>query len=471
MMRTNNAVYLAFLTLVGMLGMLYIDLVVLVWCQHMVPVLKEAVAMADKYTSSTLREVRDRDGKRRAWKGVLKYKDNEGKWRQIAKTFSQEVRTKKQAQKALTAWHEEMESEAGRPEEARQTMQQLVSAYVGRREAASKAAGWDTTKRVTNNEKVITRSTVRDYHHTLSFLEKSFPKVELANLKPMDILRWEEEQLVEGHSLSRVRKAHVLCKQALNDAVVRGYIESSCMASLKAPTLGRHDNNALSQADAQKLTAQLSVYDPSAAVVGAMLALHCGLRGGEACALQWRDVDFKTRHITVKKAVGIGDGGKFLKGTKSESGNRVIWMDDYVFDILRGRKAQTLAMRDSISTGFDELFVIGDVDGNYLSPTTLSRSFTAISKALGLRGKTGEVPTLHKMRHTFADALRGNGGDSKAIRDVMGHSSLGVTDKYGTKDQQLMDEAVMGAAKWLSPNAGTKTEADVLTLEKTGTEG
>ena len=422
-----------------------------------------------KYTSTMLREVKGKNGKR--FKAVLKYKED-GKWRQVSKTFGAEVRTKTQANKALQQWRDQMEDEASKPVEAKQTMYQLVSAYVDRREALSKSANWDTTATLTNNEKVITRSTIRDYHHTLSYLDANFPKTELSDLKPLDVLEWEEGQLKAGHSLSRVRKAHVLCKQALDDAVIRGYIEHSCMASLKAPKLGKHENNALSQEDARKLTAQLSTFAPSAATVGAMLALHCGLRGGEVCGHQWADVDFEERHIVIKQSVGIANGGKFLKGTKSESGNRVVWLDDYALDMLMACKVQTLKDRFDITKGFEELFVVGNLDGDFLSPTTLSRQFTAISKAFGLRGKTGEVPTLHKLRHTFKDALMGGNGlgeHSEIISDVMGHSRKGITGAYGTRNQELMDEAVKAAAKWLAPKSGTKAKADMLTFDKTGT--
>lgn len=431
----------------------------------------------EKFTSATLREVKGKKGK--TWKGILRYRDGD-RWRQTTKalhTFLDEndeersVRNKTQASKALKQWREEMEREAGNKPEARMTMYEIVKSYVDRREKISEAAGWDTTARGPNNERIITRSTVRDYRHTLSYLKGNFPETEVYKLTPKDILEWEDGEIEAGHSISRIRKVHVLCKQALDDAVTRGYIQNSCMASLKALKLGRHDNNALTQADAKKLTAQLAAFDASASAVGAMLALHCGLRGGEICGLQWGDVDFGERHVTVGRSVGIADGGKFLKETKSESGNRTIWMDEYVLDVLKRRKAKTLAERNNITKGFDELFVVGNVDGDFLSPTTLSRQFTAISKALGLRGKTGAAPTLHKMRHTFVDALRGgNGGDNKATRDVMGHSSRDITDQYGTRDQDLMDDAVRRAAEWLRPEKDTKTEADVYQFDRTGTD-
>lgn len=364
------------------------------------------------------------------------------------------------------------EREEAEKAKSKRTMCELVSNYINRRAMISENPNLSSKDTGANAERIITRSTVRDYRHTLNFLQANFPDTDVTELKPIDIINWEESQLMQGHSLSRVRKAHVLCKQVLDDAVIRGYIAHSCMASLKAPTLGKRENNALSRADAQRLTLLLSGADrPSAAIVGAMLALHCGLRGGEVCGLQWGSVDFETRHLTVKRSVGIGDGGKFLKEPKSESGNRTIWMDDYAVDVLRKCRAQTLALRDNITKGFDDLFVVGDVDGSYLSPTTLSRQFTAVSKAFGLRGKTGEVPTLHKMRHTFTDALRGGKGNDKAIRDVMGHSAKGITDEYGTKDQELMDDAVKRAARWLAPEDGIKAKADIFSFGRTGTEG
>ena len=64
------------------------------------------------YVSAFLVQRKDRKG--RPWVGVLKYKDPNGKWREVRKTFPG-VKYKRDAQRLLAEWREEMELEAECP--------------------------------------------------------------------------------------------------------------------------------------------------------------------------------------------------------------------------------------------------------------------------------------------------------------------------------------------------------------------
>ena len=375
---------------------------------------------------------------------------------------------------ALSKWRESIEDEMNTPDGGRQTMAELVRAYVDRREALSKSADWDASQMLPGGERAVTRSTIRDLRATQSYVERYFPTVAIANLTTQQVINWEEKMMLNNNSLSRMRKAHVVCRQALTYATTCGFVQRNVMGSLKTPTLGKHENNALDQAAAQKLTGKLIELEASDTVAAAALALHCGLRCGEICALQWKDVDLDTRHLTVSQSIGVGIGGCYLKDPKSVIGARTLWLDDCVLDILKRHKAAKLAERDNITIKFDELFIVGNADGGFMNTTTLGRKFKALAEVLDVRGKTGQVVSLHKLRHTFKDALSGGNGvsaNAEVLADCMGHSRKGITGSYGTHDQDLMDVAVTRAGEWLTPTQKVKLEADVLDLPRTGTEG
>lgn len=436
-----------------------------------------------EYTSAFARNITDiepEQGKRRAtrirFRAVAKGKDENGKWRQKSTNLEVDKGTGKNAeektsvniQNALETWRKAL-NEVESVKDAKASVRPSLSVYdivandVERRAKLSEAVGWDTTKKLPNNEKVIVRSTVRDYHHTMRVIEPAFSRVSADELTMQFVLDWEEKKLMDGASISRIRKAHVLLKQSLNNAVIRGLIKANVMAPLKAPTIERKQNIALTQEDMKRVTATLMKMEPTPVVVGAMLALHCGLRGGEICGLAWDSVDFDSRLVRVVQSVGIADGGKFLKPPKSDSGKRSVYMDDYVMTTLIKRRSLMLKERDNIKLSFGDLYVVGDIDGGYLSPTTLSRQWTALSTAWGLTGKEGGRVTLHKMRHSFVDAVRGGKGatDNKTLTDVVGHSTVAMTDKYGTGNQEAQNEAVMAASAWMAPDSGTQTEAEL----------
>ncbi len=54
--------------------------------------------------------------------------------------------------------------------------------------------------------------------------------------------------------------------------------------------------------------------------------------------------------------------------------------------------------------------------------------FRALFQATGLYDP--ELDTLHRLRHTFASDLAGNGTDLETLRDLLGRHSVTVTEIY-----------------------------------------
>jgi len=75
--------------------------------------------------------------------------------------------------------------------------------------------------------------------------------------------------------------------------------------------------------------------------------------------------------------------------------------------------------------GLDDL-VFSDIDGRPIDPSTLTHTFSRISKFAGL-----ERVRFHDLRHTFASLALLRGAKPKVISEALGHASVAFTmDTY-----------------------------------------
>jgi site-specific recombinase XerD len=137
------------------------------------------------------------------------------------------------------------------------------------------------------------------------------------------------------------------------------------------------------------------------------LAWRCGLRIGEVLALELKDVDLDAATLTIQHG----------KGDK----RRVVGLDAGTAALL----ARWLEVRRKRGIGrIQRVFCTlsgGDIDASYvrhLLPRLASRA-----------GVTKRVHA-HGLRHAYAVGLEREGATLSVIRDLLGHSSASITDRY-----------------------------------------
>lgn len=148
--------------------------------------------------------------------------------------------------------------------------------------------------------------------------------------------------------------------------------------------------------------------------------IFTGLRIGEAIALEWKDIDYKNKTITVNKnvvEVKSKETGKYIlekqDSTKTDSSTRIIPISNNAMECIKNLK----------EINGDKKFIFASQTGQYISPSNFNRMFRGIQKALNYEATLG----LHSLRHTFATLMLNNGIDVKIVSELLGHSNVSVT--------------------------------------------
>lgn len=156
--------------------------------------------------------------------------------------------------------------------------------------------------------------------------------------------------------------------------------------------------------------------------LGVLICLYTGIRIGELCALQWKNISFSDKTIKIEKTMQrlqCGENAEYktkviISDPKSFSSNRVIPLPDFLIDELKKYR------------GEDKSFVLAVEDKQYTEPRTMQNHF----KKYIAEAKIEEA-NFHSLRHTFATRCVEADFEIKSLSEILGHSSVKITlDKY-----------------------------------------
>jgi hypothetical protein len=174
----------------------------------------------------------------------------------------------------------------------------------------------------------------------------------------------------------------------------------------------------------------------AAIVVGA----ETGLRMGEIIGLEWDDVDFRNRTLTVMRWEWQGHVGP-PKGGRS----RTIPLTERLIESLKGERH----LRGPLVFCLDG----GDHWGRHNMWKGLARA--------SRRAKLRPIG-WHMLRHTFCSHLAMRGAVPKAIQELAGHTTMGVTMRYMHMAPSALRDAIslLDDRSWQNrANEGKASEA------------
>jgi integrase len=152
-----------------------------------------------------------------------------------------------------------------------------------------------------------------------------------------------------------------------------------------------------------------------------LLALNTGLRRGELLALMWKDVNMKTKWITV--------AGQTSKNNQT----RRVPLNAEAATILEGWNRQSKGL----------------LTGSYVFAGNKGKRMTAITTAWRSLRRLARLRNFHfhDLRHHFASRLVQSGVDLNSVRELLGHSDIKMVLRYAHLAPEGLASAVEKIAR------------------------
>ena len=161
------------------------------------------------------------------------------------------------------------------------------------------------------------------------------------------------------------------------------------------------------------------------------LLIDTGIRRGECCALQWKNIDFKTGAITICGNLCYTKQKGIYLDTPKNGHTRTVYAGNDTVALLR--QLQTEQSKKCIS----KWVFTQDGTAEPMHPQSPTRYLKKFSQRYG-------IPDLHphKLRHTFASVALTSGADIASVSEALGHSDKAVTLRmYTHADQESISRA------------------------------
>lgn len=182
--------------------------------------------------------------------------------------------------------------------------------------------------------------------------------------------------------------------------------------------------------DAQRLISHLENSEKTFEM-GLLISICTGIRVGELCGLKWGDVNWSRGTLQINRTVSrirnpeIDERAE--KGRGAETGDHMSKTIVYIGTPKTGTSIREIPLPDFLIIKMldgkrgDSCYILSGTE-KCMEPRGVQRRF----KNLLRRCNIPDI-NIHALRHAFASKWIENGFDSKALSEILGHSSVKIT--------------------------------------------
>ena len=247
----------------------------------------------------------------------------------------------------------------------------------------------------------------------------------LPNISPFDIEKVKKTMFDAGKSPRTIKYVLDIIQHSINKAIEWGiYNKSNPVNKVKKPKMNNRRIRFLTPKEAKILLDAIKKRSQITYEI-CLLSLYTGMRAGEIFNLKFGDVDLENGLIHIKDAKNGED--------------RVAYITDEIRGIFESK------------SGKPDEYVFKDANGDKIKK--VSKTFSRVVKELGLNdGITDrrDKVVFHTLRHTFASWLAMSGTPIYTIKELMGHKSLNMTERYSHLSPDNKRQAVSSIKNMMS---------------------
>jgi integrase len=271
-----------------------------------------------------------------------------------------------------------------------------------------------------------------------NWISPAIGAIPLKDIRPIHLERLKKTLLDAGKSARTIEYIFSTIRGTWNMARRHRVIEGdSPTRSVKKPKVENKRVRFLTTDEAAELLEHLQgrsldVYKMAA------ISLYTGLRAGEVFGLQWKNLDRENGLLWVMD----GKSGK----------SRPVYMPDQVKELFEG-----------MTPGEPEALIFPGPKGKPYPqiPRVFDRAVKDLKFNEGIEDRR-ERFTFHGLRHTAASFLIASGVDLYTVKEILGHSTIALTERYS----HLANDALREAAKKMPTLPTGNQEKKVVILRK-----
>nr|WP_243114847.1 site-specific integrase [Oenococcus oeni] len=222
-----------------------------------------------------------------------------------------------------------------------------------------------------------------------------------------------------------------IVNQVYKKAVQYGYVEANPFANVDKPRAKKAPSStSVKFYDVEQLRRflnsayQLYSKDYYSRYLFFRLLAFTGMRKGEALALNWSDVDFSNKTLSISKTVVTVENGEVVSSEpKTKASNRLMTLDDDTVSALAEWKLRQHELYKALGYESSPCSYVFNSEVNSFISLSRPRAWArAIAKAADL-----PAIIIHGFRHTYATLAVQSGMDIKQLQYQLGHNDVHTT--------------------------------------------